>query len=352
MGALDACELNRISELVEQGYITARRHPKFPLTIYNYSPKATYEGLWTKETLMCRGLILADDGYIIARPFDKFFNWGEGGRTSTANIVTVTEKMDGSLGILYRHGERFYVATRGSFDSKQALWASEFLSRHYRYMLEYLPNPLTLLFEIIYPDNRVVVDYKDREELTLLAIRDRFTGKYFPWQEVERFAGIYGFPIPTVYQFDTPEHILQSAKSLDPNSEGWVVEFTDGQRFKFKGESYLELHRLISGLSFKNTLACIAGGTLKELLEVIPNEFLDQVNNWINQINNRVLSIREAVFTHYQEAPKTNRKEYALWVQANCKELAPYMFARLEERDIDELIYKMAFKDFEVQQNG
>ena len=42
----------------------------------------------------------------MARPFDKFFNWGEGswrngGRTTTADISFVTEKYDGSLGILY-----------------------------------------------------------------------------------------------------------------------------------------------------------------------------------------------------------------------------------------------------------
>jgi RNA ligase len=336
----------RITELVQQGYITARRHPEFPLTIYNYSPKATYESFWTEETLTCRGLILADDGEIVARPFDKFFNWGEGGRTSTADIVNVTEKMDGSLGILYRWQGQFYVATRGSFDSQQAIWASKFLQKHYALALENLSEDLTLLFEIIYPENRVVVDYKGRRELTLLTIRNRFTGEYCPWFTVETAGRIYGFPLPKVYSsFDTPAVILELAKALDPNSEGWVVEFADGQRFKFKGESYLELHRLISGLSFKNTLACMSSGTLKELLEVIPNEFLDQVNDWINQINNRVLSIRGAVITHYQEAPKASRKEYALWVQANCKELAPYMFARLDERDIDELIYKMAFRE-------
>lgn len=339
----------RINELVQQGYITARRHPKFPLTIYNYSPKATYEQVWTEETLMCRGLILADDGEVVARPFDKFFNWGERGRYSTAEIVNVTEKMDGSLGILYRWQGQFYVATRGSFDSQQAIWASEFLQRHYSTTLKNLSESLTLLFEIIYPENRVVIDYKGRQELTLLAIRNRFTGEYCPWFTVETASRLFGFPLPKLYSsFDTPAAILELTKELDPNSEGWVVEFSDGQRFKFKGESYLELHRLISGLSFKNTLACVAAGTINELRAIIPDEFSGQVESWVDEIRATVMFTREAIEANYQEAPKTSRKEYALWVQANCKDLAPYMFARLDERDIDELIYKFAFRDIEA----
>lgn len=338
--------ITKIKELVQQGYITARRHPEFPLTIYNYSPKATYERLWTEETLTCRGLILADDGEIVARPFDKFFNWGEGGRTSTADIVTVTEKMDGSLGILYHWQGQFYVATRGSFDSKQAIWASEFLQKHYSIALENLSEDLTLLFEIIYPENRVVIDYKGRQELTLLAIRNRFTGEYCPWFTIETASRLFGFPLPKLYSsFDTPAVILELVKELDPNSEGWVAEFADGQRFKFKGESYLELHRLISGLSFKNTLACVATGTINELRAIIPDEFLGQVEGWIDEIRTRVMFTREAIEANYEEAPKASRKDYALWVQANCKNLAPYMFARLDGRDIDELIYKLEFRE-------
>lgn len=56
-------------------------------------------------------------------PVPKFFNWGQGGRYTTAKIKRVFSKEDGSLGISYRNK----IATRGSFDSDRALWSTEFL---------------------------------------------------------------------------------------------------------------------------------------------------------------------------------------------------------------------------------
>ena len=46
-------------------------------------------------------------GRIVARPFDKFFYWMANGMRASGHIVTVTEKADGSLGILYRHKEQY-----------------------------------------------------------------------------------------------------------------------------------------------------------------------------------------------------------------------------------------------------
>ncbi|HRF99146.1 MAG TPA: hypothetical protein PLZ51_28235, partial [Aggregatilineales bacterium] len=74
-------------------------------------------------------------------------------------------KMDGSLGILYRWQGAYYIATRGNFDSDQAIWATIFLRTHYD--LHNLADEYTLLFEIIYPDNRIVVNYGQRQDLVL-----------------------------------------------------------------------------------------------------------------------------------------------------------------------------------------
>jgi len=90
------------------------------LTLFNYSPEVQYAGDWNPFELMSRGLILSRSGEVVARPFDKFFNYGEGGQFPTHPLVSVTEKMDGSLGILYRHDGLHKIATRGSFDSDQA----------------------------------------------------------------------------------------------------------------------------------------------------------------------------------------------------------------------------------------
>jgi RNA ligase len=324
------------------GYVYARQ--KGDLLLFNYTAQAQYEGRWNFFERVSRGLIInAKTGEVAARPFDKIFNWGERGHKAHGHIVTVTEKMDGSLGILYRD-DGHKISTRGAFDSEQAKWATDFLRDCYD--LDGLPNELTLLFEIIYSENRIVVDYGNREDLVLLAARNRHSGQYLPfYPDLYELAQKYGFPTPKVYQFNNIAEIIAQTGLIDVNQEGWVAEFSDGSRFKFKGDRYLELHRLISGLSFKNTLAAVMSGTIEEVREIIPDEFLGEMNEWVAEIESTVNQLKKQIQTAFEEAPKGSRKEFALWVQQKHPQLAAYLFAYLDARDIEPLIYKFAFRD-------
>src|SRR5688572_4275446 len=79
--------------------------------LFNYSAKAQYAGRWNWFELNSRGLILnATTGEVVALPFPKFFNWGELDRTTDATIQYITEKIDGSLGILYRVVDGYRIA--------------------------------------------------------------------------------------------------------------------------------------------------------------------------------------------------------------------------------------------------
>lgn len=313
------------------------------LRLFNYTPAAQFEARWNFFERVSRGLIIdAKTGEVAARPFDKFFNWGEGERYTTAPIQTVTEKADGSLGVLYRQNGRHCIATRGSFESEQALWATKFL--HKNHDLSSLPEEITLLFEIIYPENRIIVDYQGLEDLVLLAARNRMTGQHYAWKAVSALADEYFFSLPIVYEFDTPEQVARACISLDANFEGWVVEFQDGQRFKFKGEEYRKLHKLLSGLSFKKVLEYMANGTLDVLLSVVPDEFMEEVESWVQDIESTVDSTKSEIDHLFEMAPKGSRKEFALWVIENHKTLAHYLFARLDGKPLDSLIYKTVFK--------
>jgi RNA ligase len=251
--------------------------------------------------------------------------------------------MDGSLGILYRENEAYRIATRGSFDSDQAIWATDFLSREFN--LWKLPPSITLLFEIIYPDNRIVIDYQGKEDIVLLAARNRINGRYLPWWETRKIAELFHFSLPKVFEFLTVNQILKARQEIDINSEGWVVEFEDGQRFKFKGVEYLKVHKLIAHLSFKNTLTHITEGNLNNLYDIIPDEFLDEVKGWAEEINNTIIETEAQVKGIFNLAPKETRKVFAIWVMENHQAIAPYLFAMLDNKPIKPLIYKHAFKD-------
>src|SRR5690606_36552854 len=107
-------------------------------------------------------------------PFGKFFNLGEMPETRLENLpkenYTVTEKMDGSLGIIYNYKGKWRVATRGSLSSEQAKRAEQILTK---YDMSEIPINFTILVEIIYPENKIVVNYGNEEKLVVLGAYDR-----------------------------------------------------------------------------------------------------------------------------------------------------------------------------------
>jgi RNA ligase len=333
------------------------------LVLFNYTPKAQYAGNWNWFERNSRGLILnVDTGEVVARPFEKFFNWLERGRRPPKNayIQEITEKMDGSLGILYRGGTDYFVASRGSFVSEQAVWATDFLNENYD--LTGLPENLTLIFEIIMPQNRIVVDYGDREDLVLIGARDRETGHSLPWfNELSQFivhtdlhslAADYGFGKPRFYSFNSIKDILEAAEKLDANSEGYVMRYSDDSLWKIKGDRYVEVHRVIYATGFKRVLHHMKNGTLKDLLATVPEELLGDIRAMERKIKKVVHDIAADVHANFMASPfEGERKEFALWVKENCPELSPYMFAKFDKHDIIPMIFDIAFKNYRWEFN-
>ena len=319
------------------------------LYLYNYTSEVQFHHKWDEYTKMARGIILNSNGDIVARPFRKFYNFNEVDETALLNLPNekpeVSVKMDGSLGILFKHNGEHKITTRGKFTSEQSVVANQILQEKYSNTNFDLYKQYTLLFEIIYPENKVVVDYGEQEELYLLAIRDRFTGEYLSSNIIENVFDCWEFPATRCYNFSSIDNIISETKVIDLNQEGWVVEFEDGQRFKFKGEEYKRLHKLITGLSFKWALENYHNGTIEKARTIIPEEFHEDLDRWVEEIEDKIYEIENRVNDAFYLAPKTTRKEFALWVMENHKDLAPYLFAKIDNRDIEPLILKQEFKN-------
>lgn len=251
-------------KLVEEGYL--QKKEKGSLVLYNYNDKCTYDKHWNRYTMECRGLILdKDSGLTVARPFPKFFNLGELENKTLPQApyhesYTVEDKLDGSLGIMYRDpaDDKFKIATRGSFDSDQAKKGTEILDRALdkvgvlpivNFMAKYTP-----LFEIIYPENRVndgarlVCNYGNTESLILLAAIDKVTGKEATELELKDFADTLHFPLRQVYPY-TLEQVVAMQKTLPVTQEGFVVKFASGFRVKVKGDEYCKMQRILNGIN-------------------------------------------------------------------------------------------------------
>ena len=290
---LDPVEL---TAAVETGHVRKQRHPSRPYVIYNYTEACQYAAAWTPVTLACRGLIAASDtGEVLARPFSKFFNHTEGHAPvmRLAAPVSVTDKADGSLGVIFPDGDGYAVATRGSFASAQALHATEVLRTRYADFEP--PAGLTVLVEIIYPGNRIVVDYGPLDDLVLLGAVDIATGRTYGPEAVP------GWPGPVVESFAYAT--LAEALAAPPRAgrEGLVVHFTGtDERVKIKYAEYVRLHRLVTGLTARtvwDVLAC--GGDLDALTEPLPDEFHAWVRGVATELAGSVDRLAERVEQQY-----------------------------------------------------
>ena len=155
--------LDEIEKRIVAGLIRRQWTEDCSLMILNYTQKCNYDKAWDEYTVLTRGLILRPDGTIHSRSLKKFWNLNEPPgpslETLPQEVPEITLKQDGYLGVSYWHDGEMKVASRGSFSSEYALWATEWLkSRIPSSVAAALTEKLTLVFEILYPHRRIVVD--------------------------------------------------------------------------------------------------------------------------------------------------------------------------------------------------
>ena len=318
-----------LKQMVAEKLVAVSKHPTAELFIYNYAPRVQYDRLWNEITLQTRGLILDGQMNIVARPFGKFFNVEEHQPEEIPKLgFEVFEKLDGSLGILYWLNDNPFIATRGSFNSKQSQHATELLYNKYSHTFDRLKKSATYLFEIIYPENRIVADYGITEDLILLTVIDNETGD----ESLEEI----GFPI--VKRFDGINDHSHLKQLQEENKEGFVVRFANGFRVKVKFEEYVKLHRIITGVSNVAIWEYLSEGKpFDEILEKVPDEFY----NWVKQMQadllmqfNNILAESKGVFKELN-----TRKETALYFQQ--QKFPQVLFSMLDGKKPDKIIWKM-----------
>ena len=326
-----------LDELIAQGYVTKRKHPEEDLFILNYTSKTQYERVWNDFTEQCRGLIVDSSMAIRSRCFRKFFNYDEvlpqvNKRISEGVKFDVFEKMDGSLGILYWIKDKPFIATRGSFESDQAVKATKIL--HERYHNAPIDKNLSYLFEIVYPENRICVDYKSLEDIIFLSAFETVSGK-----EVD----IDSRPFSRAEKKDFSIR-FDEIKLLDySNKEGFVVRFADGFRFKIKFDNYVRLHSLIFTLSSRSVWDALRHGQ-ELLLDGIPDELF----GWVKTCKEGILSERDNILREarsiFESTKEMDRKSFASKVLDSG--LSPILFKMLDGKSYDEIVWKMVEPEY------
>lgn len=319
-----------LRENVDAGFINWKQYPN-GLELFDYNKQCTFAKQWNEFTIAARGLILApQEKRIAALTFPKFFNFGEVAEKLPQLPFTTTTKYDGSMGIAFFYQGEWHVSTRGSMESDQAKWATAWLRSH----LDKLSTPMleshTYLFEIIYPENKIVIDYYGWQGLVLLGGYDNTNGcertlLQLCWPFVREYLGLHveGFEVASEH-FHSIEQLFDLCKQMSHQSEGFVVRYDNGYRVKIKGDEYCRVHKLISRVTpIAIWEAMYSGLNLEDFKVQLPEEFYADFDNIRNLIDNQVEDIYQKNYECFQEIGFNNpdhdiardRKSFALNVQ-------------------------------------
>lgn len=342
-------DLNILNKYISDGLVVKNDHPTLPISIYNYSRTCQYENKWDEITKACRGLILDQEGNVVAKGFDKFFNIEEHKPEEIPNEpFEVFEKLDGSLGILFWYQGKWILATKGSFTSDQAVRAKEILKK---YNFEPIPKGYTTLVEIIYPENRIVCGYGDEESLVVLSMINNSSGKELDYTSLLYISDETRMPVVKKYDAINDYKTLKSLISKD--REGYVIRFRNGFRMKIKGEEYVRLHRILTGFSNVDIWEYLKDGkNIDELLDKVPDEFDKWVRSTIQDLKYGCFQLRETAGKLHDgfrygkfgdRDPEPSKKEFAEFVMKQQEVLHAIMFAMWNGNNekVDEIIWKL-----------
>jgi RNA ligase len=336
-----------LEQYCERHLVRLRMSEKYPhLGILHYVDEAVYGKKWTDFTKACRGVIVDfNNKKLLSRPYDKFFNLGEPEAPSISELegksFWATEKLDGSMIILYwdETTKQFITTTKGSLDSEQGQYANSLIPSSVRDVT--LVQTHTLQFELISSRYQIVVPYDKLsgydEGLYLIGVRHNMSEKVFNPIEVQAFAKQYGLKMYKTSTFSSIEAAVDNVKGLPYTEEGFVLVFEDGSMLKIKGKEYLRVHRFIGSLSDSNLLDLMILGEDKNVLEnlgSVPEEYRDEVIDTFAKYKKEALDFRKQCYTYFSEAPRDDRKTFALHVNSKVPgEYKGFLFKLFENKD-------------------
>jgi RNA ligase len=294
------------------------------LLLYVYSQSCVYDGAWDEFTTMARGLIIDPAARrVVATPFPKFFNLGENGTAVPDVSFETFEKLDGSLIIIFHHASHWQAATKGSFNSRQALWAQARLDASDRSSL--VPGT-TYLAEAVYPENRIVIFYEE-PALVMLSAYDE-NGIELGHDEILAIANSLGWRTAQRQHFASISELIACAQSMPRTGEGFVLRFENGLRLKVKGDEYKRMHALISRVTpLALWEAMDAGENIESMRRDLPEEFWGDFDQIHSLLNGNASLLIERVAAQAKDLENLSDKEVGLKLDSIDAELRPFIFA-------------------------
>jgi RNA ligase len=411
-------DIELMNDMIQQGFISSYSHPDDDsLKVLCYTSYAQIAGKWNEATKQARGLIIQSssedlsDAVLVQRPWRKFFTlsqinsgWALGDEensTSAESLLKtldfsapaeVTDKVDGSMGILYRdpHGD-LALSTKGSFSSDQAIYFTKLLRSNEKFSeaaesLFKENQDTTFLYEMVSPKNRIVLKY-DTDDLILLGAVRKKDGLYRSTSDFSRNWKDKGLrsaefmPANSLTEaFNLPhrdkrEGVVVRLKTDDPNKQ---------MQIKIKQEDYLKMHKLMtnfskkmarnyvqeSRLTYGQLLKVAKTGDINSLHSIVsrfPEKTDDSQFNEIRQIKineissavipeaRRILKAKEYIDSlpesYFSGDPKKSMKNFVINMPKTEKEdkglILSFFRARLTKKPLDRIVASKSIKNIQ-----
>ena len=301
---------NEITGEKETPLISYKNNPTGTLRIYKYDKKVFFKNLWHLDPLLVksRGLVLDTNGNIVQHPFTKVFNFNENGSgldiPNDKEVIAAT-KENGFLGCITKWNNELLITTTGSFDSDFTNYIKDFITNKqfehfdhklYGNLFKFLSNnDLTLMFEVIHPNDPHIIKY-EKEEMGLRLIGARgknINDKELPEEKLDEIGKLINVKRPEWFKIEYGE-----LKDLVKSSqlEGYMVRDIDTQEtlLKFKTPYYLTT-KFIGRMSIANI----------NFMYSNPNKFKENVDEEYYQLVDLITSkIEKDKFLSYENNSK------------------------------------------------
>ena len=283
-------DLEELADLVDRKLVKETPHPdpEVPLNTYNYFSGSRERGEWTPLRNICRGLIVNEEGLIVARPFPRIHDLGPE-EELPAGEFTVYEKLDGNLGIQFPLDGEPTISTRGQFTDTRGRTRLTNATERLR-SLDYSFDPeVTYLWEILDPDYPQIVEYDGQGNSVLLGMIETATGRELPLPNQQDVP----FPVvPQIEGIQTTEDLRERVER--PNTEGFVILDNQGDRSRIKSTGYTWKESARIGSVNQRIYERLAGGEdLNTFLATLPDEVREEIGGKATAMQQEYARIRK-----------------------------------------------------------
>lgn len=290
-----------------------------------------------------RGIIFREDNWkCVRRAFDKFFNYGELNAAEVDwNTAKVQTKIDGSLISAWFDDKKWHYSTSGTIDVYKAPTGDIKLPTFGDVLEEaFRNNSITkeifeqsasrrvcYTFELVSPQTRVVIPY-EKPDLYFIGYRTMKTECEMNPKEslVSAF-----FKTPKEYDFHSAQDVVDSAKELPWDEEGYVVVDSNFNRVKIKSPAWLVAHYARSNnlISKESLIQVILDGEQEEFL-VYANDYREELESVEQEMEDFVKDL--------DDAAREMKKKYAAEVIKYPKSIQPYLFSKVNNQNASDWV--------------